>query len=101
MTTTTPVDLDHVLAVADELRRICGSALKMTATKTTAKQESIEAALAHVLDVNAGRQPSIRSDGPFYRLLARFPPAVWRWEHLEPRHAVRSRRRTGENGGRR
>ena len=58
MTTTTPVDLDHVLAVADELRRICGSALKMTATKTTAKQESIEAALAHVLDVNTDGSPA-------------------------------------------
>ena len=53
------------------------------------KQESWEAALAHVQDVHAGRQPSIRSDGPFYRLLAYCPRPAWRWEHIESLQAVR------------
>ena len=53
------------------------------------KQESWEAALAHVQDVDTGRQPSIRSDGPFYRLLAYCPRPAWRWEHLESLQSVR------------
>ena len=38
---------------------------------------------AHVLDVSAGRQPNIHSDGALYRLLAHCPRPAWRWEHLE------------------
>ena len=72
MTTNTSVgvDLDDVVLVAADLRRICDRALKMTASRSTVKQESLEAALAHVLDLAAGRQPRIHSDGAFYRLLA-------------------------------
>ena len=64
--TTTPsggVDLDKVLVVADDLRRICNRAIRFGVPYSTFKQESWEAALAHVQDVNAGRQPRISSDG--------------------------------------
>ena len=88
-TSTTPVDLDRVLAVAVELRQICQRAVKAGVAFGVFKQESWEAALAHVHDVHAGRQPSIRSDGPFYRLLAYCPRPAWRWEHLEPLQGVR------------
>ena len=88
-TTPTPVDLDRVLAVADEFRRLCQRAVKAGVSFSIFKQESWEAALAHVLDVHAGRQPSIRSNGPFYRLLAYCPRPAWRWEHLEPLQGVR------------
>lgn len=53
------------------------------------KQESWAAALAHVQDIHAGKEPSIRSDGQFYRLLAYCPRPIWRWEHLEFLQAVR------------
>ena len=68
--TTTHVDLDLVLTVAGELRRLCQRAVNAGVSFSVFKQESWEAALVHVQDVHAGRQPSIRSDGPFYRLLA-------------------------------
>ena len=85
MTTNTSagLDLDDVLRVADDLRRLCNRAIKMGVSISTFKQESLEAALAHVLDLGAGRQPRIHSDGAFYRLLARCPPRAWRLEHLE------------------
>ena len=83
MTTTNPVDLDKVLTVAGELRRLCQRAVKAGVSFSVFKQESWEAALAHVQDLNAGRQPRIRSDGAFYRLLAYCPRPAWRWEHLE------------------
>ena len=85
MTTSTSggVDLDQVLVVADALRRICNRAIRFGVSFSTFKQESWEAALKHVLDVNAGRQPHVSSDGAFYRLLSRCPPRAWWWEHLE------------------
>ena len=89
MTTTTPVDLDNVLTVADDLRRLCQRTVKAGISFSVFKHESWAAALAHVLDVHAGRQLSIRSNGPFYRLLAYCPRPAWRWEHLEPLQAVR------------
>ena len=90
MTTTTHVNLDLVLTVAGELRRLCQRAVKVGVTLPHVQaRESWEAALAHVQDVHAGRQPSIRSDGPFYRLLAYCPRPAWRWEHLESLQAVR------------
>ena len=90
MTTTTfPVDLDNVLAGAGELRRMCSRAAMIGISFSVFKQESWEAALVHVQDVHAGRQPSIRSDGPFYRLLAYCPRPARRWEHLESLQAVR------------
>ena len=87
--TTTHVDLDLVLTVAGELRRLCQRAVNAGVSFSVFKQESWEAALVHVQDVHAGRQPSIRSDGPFYRLLAYCPRPAWRWEHLESLQAVR------------
>ena len=85
MTTSTSggVDLDQVLVVADALRRICKRAIRFGVSFSTFKQESWEAARAHVQDLNAGRQPRIGSDGAFYRLLAYCPRPAWRWEHLE------------------
>ena len=86
MTTSTSVgvDLDQVLVVADDLRRICHRAIKLGVLFSTFKQESWVAALAHVQDFNVGRQPRISSDGAIYRLLAYCPPrTAWRWEHLE------------------
>ena len=62
MTTTTHVDLDLVLTVAGKLRRLCQRAVKAGVSFSVFKQESWEAALVHVQDVYAGRQPSIRSD---------------------------------------
>ena len=88
-TTTTPVDLDNVLAVAGELRRLCQRAVKVGVSHSVFKQESWEAALAHVQDIHAGKEASIRSDGPFYRLLAYCPRTAWRMEHLESLQAVR------------
>ena len=69
MTTSRParVDLDQVLVVADGLRRICNRAIRVGVPFNTFKQESWEAALEHVLDLNAGRQPHISSDGALYR----------------------------------
>ena len=85
MTTSTSVgvDLDQVLVVADDLRRICHRAIKLGVLFSTFKQESWEAALAHVQDFNVGRQSRISSDGAFYRLLAYCPRTAWRREHLE------------------
>ena len=83
MTTTTAVDLDNVLAVAGELRRMCSRAVKVGISFSVFKQESWEAALAHVQDIHAGKEPSIRSDSPFCRLLAHCPRPTWRLEHLE------------------
>ena len=85
MTTSTSggVDLDQVLVVADGLRRICKRAIRFGVPFSTFKQESWEAALAHVLDLNAGRQPRISSDGALYRLLSYCPRPAWRLEHLE------------------
>ena len=88
-TTTTPVDLDNVLAVAGDLRRLCQRAVKVGVSYSVFKQESWAAALAHVQDIHAGKEPSIRSEGPFYRLLAYCPRPAWRWEHLESLQAVR------------
>ncbi len=71
--TTNPsagVDLDQVLVVADGLHRICKRALRFGVPFSTFKQESWEAALAHVQDLNAGCPPRISSDGAFNRLLA-------------------------------
>ena len=90
MTTTTfPVDLDNVLAVAGELRRMCSRAAMIGISVSVFKQESWDAALAHVQDIHAGRQASINSDGTFYRLLAYCPRPIWRLEHLESLQAVR------------
>ena len=80
--TTIHVDLDLVLTVAGELRRLCQRAVKVGITISVFKQESWEAALVHVQDVHAGRQPRLASDEPFYRLLAYVPRPAWRWEHL-------------------
>ena len=87
MTTSTSggVDLDQVLVVADDLRRICHRAIKFGVPFSTFKQESWEAALAHVQDLNARRQPRISSDGAFCRLLAYCPRQAWRCKHLEGR----------------
>ena len=84
--TTNPsagVDLDQVLVVADGLRRICNRVIKVGVPFSTFKQESWEAALAHVQDQGAGRQTRISSNGAFYRLLAYCPRPAWRWEHME------------------
>ena len=56
MTTGTSggVDLDQVLVVADDLRRICNRAIRFGVTHSTFKQESWEAALAHVQDLKRG-----------------------------------------------
>ena len=88
-TTTNPVDLDSVLTVAGDLRRLCNRAVKTGISHSVFKQESWEAALAHVQDIHAGKEPIIRSDGPFYRLLAYCPRPAWRMEHLESLLAVR------------
>ena len=88
-TTTTPVDLDNVLTVADDFRRLCQRAVKAGISFSVFKQESWAAAHAHVQDIHAGKEPSIRSDGPFYRLLAYCPLPIWRWQHLESPQAVR------------
>ena len=88
-TTTTNVDLDAVLLVAGELRRLCSRAVKAGVFFSVFNQESYAAALAHVQDVHAGKEPSIRSDGPFFRQLADCPHRVWRWERLESLQAVR------------
>ena len=98
-TTTTHVDFDLVLTVAGELRRLCQRAVNAGVSFSVFKQESWEAALVHVHDVHAGRQPSIRSDGPFSRLLAYCPRPAWRWEHLESLQAVRVFDGRGENQG--
>ena len=85
MTTTTfPVDLDNVLAVAGELRRMCSRAAKVGISVSIFKQESWDAALAHVQDIHAGRQASINSDGTFYRLLACCPARSGGWSTLNP-----------------
>ena len=89
MTTTTHVDLDDVLLVADELRRICQKAVKMGVSFSTFKRESWEAALGHVQDLHADRQPRICSDAAFYRLLTAIPARAWTWKHLQPLRAVR------------
>ena len=85
MTTSTSggVDLDQVLVVAESLRRICNRAIKFGVPFSTFKQESWEAALAHVQDLNAERQSHKSSDGAFYRLLAYCPRRAWRREHLK------------------
>ena len=85
MTTSTPggVDLDQVLVVADALRRIGHRAIKLGVRFSTFKQESWEAALEHVQDLSAEREPHISSNGAFYRLLASCPRKAWRWEHLK------------------
>ena len=88
-TSTTPVELDNVLAVADDLRRLCSRAVTAGVSFSVFRQESWEAALAHFQDIHAGKEPSIWSDGPFYRLLAYCPRPAWRWEHLESLQAVR------------
>ena len=101
--TPTPVDLDSVFTVAGDLRRLCQRAVKAGISFSVFKQESFEAALAHVLDVPAGKAASIQSDGPFYRLLAHCPrPVHGAWEHLESLLACPGVRRTGGSvGGRR
>ncbi len=58
ISTSGGVDLDQVLVVADDLRRICHRAIKVGVPFSTLKQESWEAALAHVQDLNAGRRPA-------------------------------------------
>ena len=73
MTTTTHVDLDLVLKVAGELRRLCQRAVKAGVRSPVFKQKSWDAALVHVQDHAAGRQPRLASDAPFYRLLAFVP----------------------------
>ena len=90
MTTTTfPVDLDNLLAVAGEFRRMCSRAAMVGISVSIFKQESLEAALAHVQNIHAGKEPSIRNNDPFSLLLAYCPRSVWRWEHLEGLQAVR------------
>ena len=64
-TTTIPVDLDNVLAVAGELRRMCSRAVKVGISFSVFQQENWAAALAHVQDIRAGKEPNIRSDGTF------------------------------------
>ena len=81
--TTTHVDLDLVLTVAGELRRLCQRAVKVGVRYPVFKQESWDAALVHVQDHAAGRQQPLASDEPFYRLLAYVPRPAWRWEHLK------------------
>ena len=88
-TTTVPVDLDNVLAVAADLRRMCSRVAMVGISVSIFKQESWDAALAHVQDIHRRRQPSICSDGPFYRLLAYCPRPIWRLEHIESLQAVR------------
>ena len=88
-TPTTPVDLDSVLAVEGDLRRLCQRAVNLGVSYSVFKQESWAAALAHVQDIHAGKEANIRSDGPFYHLLAYCPRTAWRWEHLESLQAVR------------
>ena len=88
-TTTIPVELDNVLAVAAELRRMCSRAVRVGVAFSVFQQESWAAALAHVQDIRAGKEPSICSDGTFYRLLACCPRPIWRLEHLESLQAVR------------
>ena len=84
-TTTVPVDLDNGgLAVAGELRRMCIRAVRVGVAFSVFQQESWDAALAHVQDIHAGRQPSICSDGPFYRLLAYCPARSGGWSTLNP-----------------
>ena len=58
ISTSGGVDLDQVLVVADDLRRICNRAIKVGVPFSTLKQESWGAALAHVQDLNAGRRPA-------------------------------------------
>ena len=89
MTATTDVDLDDVLLVADELRRLGHRYIRAGVAFGVFKQESLDAALAYVQDLHEGRQPVIRSDAPFFRLLASCPPKAWRWEHLQPLQGVR------------
>ena len=81
------------------MRRLCDRATKMGVSFSTFKQESLEAALAHVVDLGAGRQPTINSTGAFYRLLSRCPPRAWRWEHLEGLRDARIYDVRGEGGG--
>ena len=81
--TTTHVDLDLVLTVAGELRRLCQRAVRTGVRYPVFKQESWDAAFVHVQDHAAGRQPRLASDEPFYRLLAYVPRPAWRWEHLD------------------
>ena len=101
VSTPTPVDLDTVLTVAGDLRRLCQRAVKAGISFSVFKQESWEAALAHVQDVHAGKEACIRSDGPFYRLLAYCPRPAWRMEHLESLLPVRVFDGRGRVGGRR
>ena len=83
-TTTIPVDLDNVLAVAAELRRMCSRAVRVGVAFSVFQQEIWEAALAHVQDIHAGKRPRIRSDGPFYRQLAYCPARSGGWSTLNP-----------------
>ena len=58
MTTPAPVDLDNVLFVAGDLRRLCQRAVKLGVPYNVFKQESLEAALAHVQDIRADSRPA-------------------------------------------
>ncbi len=62
---------------------MCSRAVRVGVAFSVFQQENWAAALAHVQDIRAGTEPSIRSDGPFYLLLACCPRPIWRLEQLE------------------
>ena len=97
--TSERVDLDQVLLVAARIRKICHKCVKVGVSFPTFKRESLEAAIAHVQDLDAGRQPSLHSDGAFYRLLACCPKAAWLWECLEGLRNDRVYDGRGEDAG--
>ena len=81
-TTTIPVDLDNVLAVAEDLRRLCQRAAKAGVSFSVFKQESWAAALAHVQDFHAGK-----GQGPASGAMARFTAC---WPTARARHGAGS-----------
>ena len=74
-TTTTPVELDSVLAVAAELRRMCSRAVRVGVAFSVFQQESWAAALAHDQDICAGKSPASRT---MTRSIACWPTALVR-----------------------
>ena len=78
--------------------RLCQRAVNAGVSFSVFKQESWAAALVHVQDVHAGRQPSIRSDAPFYRLLAYCPRPGMALGALGISPSCPGVRRTGKHG---